>query len=38
VVTVKVAGTAAQVFTGQFTGNGDAGGAAAGRLITTFTK
>jgi len=38
VVTVKVAGSAAQVFTGQFTGSGDAGGTGAGRLITTFTK
>jgi hypothetical protein len=38
VVTVKVAGRAAQVFTGQFTGAGDSGGAGSGRLITTFTK
>lgn len=39
VVTVKVAGRAAQVFTGSFTASqADQGGAGDGRLITTFTK
>jgi hypothetical protein len=36
VVTVATVGGTPQVFTGQFTGTGDAGGAGSGTLITTF--
>lgn len=36
VVTVATAGGTPQVFTGQFTGAGDGGGAGSGVLITTF--
>jgi hypothetical protein len=36
VVTVATAGSTPQVFTGSFTGTGDAGGAGSGTLITTF--
>ena len=38
VVTINIAGRAAQVFQGTFTGEGDRGGAGDGRQITTFTK
>lgn len=37
VVTVNVRGKAPQVFSGFFTGQGDAGGKGSGRNITTFT-
>lgn len=37
VVTVNVRGKPPQVFTGSFTGQGDAGGKGSGRLITTAT-
>jgi hypothetical protein len=38
VVTVQVKGQQPQVFTSQFTGSGDAGGAGSGTEITRFTK
>jgi hypothetical protein len=38
VVTINIAGRAAQVFQGNFTGGGDRGGEGDGRLIATFTK
>jgi hypothetical protein len=38
VVTVQVKGAQPQVFTGSFTGDGDAGGAGSGVEVTQFTK
>jgi hypothetical protein len=38
VVTVQVKGQQPQVFTGSFTGDGDAGGAGSGVEVTQFTK